>query len=75
MIINVRRQNDRLLRHGIGGHNMEIIDKIEKALLDNEADLAHRTALKMPLYDCAGDYVRGWVAALQWVKEEMEGGE
>ena len=54
---------------------MEIIDKIEKALLDNEADLAHRTALKMPLYDCAGDYVRGWVAALQWVKEEMEGEE
>ena len=52
-----------------------LAQQIEKALLDNEADLAHRTALKMPLHDCAGDYVRGWVAALQWVKGEMEGEE
>jgi len=55
-----------------GDEMVEIIDEIEKALLDNEAELAHRVALKMPLYECAGDYVRGWVAALQWVKREME---
>jgi len=40
--------------------------KIKEALLDNQRDLAGRSVL----YECAGDYVRGWVTALEWVLDE-----
>ena len=49
------------------GDVMETVEEIEKALLDNKLDLEHRIALEMPLYECAGDYVRGWIAALEWI--------
>jgi len=42
---------------------MQTESEIKVALLDNQKDLARRTIL----YECAGDYVRGWVAALEWV--------
>lgn len=42
--------------------------KIETRLCQEEQDLAKCCIL----YECSGDYVRGWVAALKWVlgKEE-----
>lgn len=47
--------------------------EIVKALDDNKADLARKTII----YECSGDYVRGWVAALEWVlgKKDYSPGE
>jgi len=42
---------------------MQTESEIKVALLDNQKDLDRRTIL----YECAGDYVRGWVDALEWV--------
>jgi len=45
---------------------MKSKSEIKKALLDNKIDLSKYTIL----YECAGDYVRGWVAALEWVLQD-----
>jgi len=42
---------------------MKTPKKIQERLEQEEIDLSH----KFILYECAGDYVRGWVAALKWV--------
>jgi len=42
---------------------MKTAKKIEEKLKEQEIDLSR----KFILYECVGDYVRGWVAALKWV--------
>jgi len=48
---------------------MQSEQKIKETLEDNKIDLSCRSVL----YECAGDYVRGWVAALEWVLDDIPG--
>jgi len=43
---------------------MKDISEIKDRLSDKKESLDSDTG---PLYECAGDYLRGWVSALEWV--------
>ncbi|MBU4317129.1 MAG: hypothetical protein KKF30_07625 [Proteobacteria bacterium] len=46
---------------------MKDISKIKERLTAEKEDLKAYSGF---LYECAGDYMRGWVSALEWVLKD-----